>query len=145
MNLQICCILKQHIIWCYFCSILSWFDEGMTILNLCKFYIWNVDKENFNVNVLKCGIRRLDLWNLSLKVMLKSKWLCLVLDVNFMTLTILNRMYIFYIPWIHYKFAVIIMFIYLFIVENHWFNLFLLYFKQYLDTNLFKIIACTAF
>ena len=46
--------------------------------------------------VLKCSVTKMkDLRNLLLIIMLKSKRLHLVLDVNFMTLSILDLIYIF--------------------------------------------------
>jgi len=45
------------------------------------------------LNTLKCEIWSWDLQYLLLKVTLKSKWLSLVLDVDFMTLTILKLVY----------------------------------------------------
>ena len=53
---------------------------------------------------LKCIIPRCDLQHLSLKVMLKRKWLDLNLDINFMILTIWNFM--FYIFRIFIKFII---------------------------------------
>jgi hypothetical protein len=65
--------------------------------------------------------------------MLKSKWLNLVLDVDFITLTILKLEFSFiFIEFIVYLRASSQNF-----VENHHFNVILLYFKQILDNHLF--------
>jgi hypothetical protein len=50
--------------------------------------------------VLKCKIPRWDQKNLSSKVMLKNKWLDLVLDVHFITLSILNLMFFKFLEFI---------------------------------------------
>ena len=46
----------------------------------------------------KCRIPRLDLQTLLVKIMLKSKWLDLVLDENIMTLTVLSFDLFFHVP-----------------------------------------------
>ena len=49
---------------------------------------------------LHCSIKysNVEYQDLSLKAILKSKWLDLILNVNFMTLTNLNLIFIFHIP-----------------------------------------------
>ena len=67
--------------------------------------------------------------------MLKSKWLSLVLDVDFMTLTLLKLEFSFiFLEFIVYLRASSQNF-----VENHQFNIILSYFKQILDSHLFNI------
>ena len=67
--------------------------------------------------------------------MFKSKWLNLVLDVNFMTLNILKVDLFLHIPWIHYKLEGIITQI----CRKHQSKVILAYFKQSLDNHLFNI------
>ena len=66
--------------------------------------------------------------------MLKSKWLSLVSDIDFMTLTILK---------FHFSFIFLEFIIYLRassqkFVENYQFNVILSYFKQFLTSRLFN-------
>ena len=79
--------------------------------------------------------------------MLKSKWLTMVLDIDFMTLTILMLEFSFiFIEFIIYLRAPSQNF-----VENHQFHVILPYFKQICDnhlfniTNLHTICTCTVF
>ena len=67
--------------------------------------------------------------------MLKSKWLSMVLDVNFMTLIVLK---------LEYSYIFLESIIYLRassqnFVENHQLNVILSHFKQILDNHLFDI------
>ena len=77
--------------------------------------------------------------------MFKSKWLILVLDVDFMSFTILKLKFSF----IFLEFGVYLRASSQNFVENHHFNVILLYFRQMLDIHLFKIIylhnTCTIF
>ena len=67
--------------------------------------------------------------------MLKCKWLSMVLDVDFMTLTILNLEFSFtFLKFIIYLRASSQNF-----VEIHQFNMILSYFKQILDNHVFNI------
>ena len=76
--------------------------------------------------------------------MLKNKWLSLVLDVDFMTLTILKLEFFIFLEFIIYLRASPQNF-----VKNHQFNVILSYFKQILDSHLFNITylhaTCTVF
>ena len=86
-----------------------------------------------------------DLQCLSLKVMLKSKWLSMLLDVDFMTLTISKLEFSFiFLVFIVYLRASLWNF-----VENHQFYVILSYYKQILDNHLFNIpymhTTCTVF
>ena len=69
--------------------------------------------------------------------MLKSKWLSLVLDIDFMTLTILNLEFSF----IFLEFIISLRASSQNFVENHQFNIIILYFKQILDNHLFNMIT----
>ena len=95
--------------------------------------------------ILKCRKSSWDLQYLSLKVMLKSKWLSLVLDVDFMTLASLNLEFSF----IFLEFIISLRASSQNFVENHQFRLILSYFKQILDNHLFDITylptTCTVF
>ena len=97
------------------------------------------------VVVLNTQLEKIKLRYLSLKVLLKSKWLSLVLDVDFMTLTNLELEFSFiFLEFIIYLRATSQNF-----VENHQFNIILMYFKQILDSHLFNITylhtTCTVF
>ena len=85
--------------------------------------------------ILKCRKSSWDLKYSSLKVMLKSKWLSLILSVNFMTLAILKLESSF----IFLEFTIYLRATSHDFVENHQFNVILSYFKQILDNHLFNI------
>ena len=70
-------------------------------------------------------------------MMLKSKWLSMVLDVDFMTLTILKLEFSF----IFFEFIIYLRASSQSFYENHQFNVFLLYFKYNLDNHLFNIVV----
>ena len=86
-----------------------------------------------------------DLQYLSLKVILKSKCLSLVLDMDFMSLTTLKLKFSF----IFLEFSIYLRASSQNLVENHHFNIILLYFKQILDNHMFNITylhtTCTVF
>ena len=85
--------------------------------------------------ILKCMKSSWDLQFLSLKVVLRSKWLSLNLDVDFMTLTISKLDFSFiFLEFIIYSRAPSHNF-----VKNHQLNVILSYFKQSLDNHLFRI------
>ena len=67
--------------------------------------------------------------------MLKSKWLSLGLDIDFMTLTILKLEFSF----ISLEFNICLRASSQNYVENHQFNVILSYFKHILDNRLFNI------
>ena len=77
--------------------------------------------------------------------MLKSKWLSLVLDVDFMTLTILKLK----LSFIYLEFIIYLRAPSQNVVGNHQFNVILSYFKLILDSPLFNITylhtTCTVF
>ena len=88
---------------------------------------------NFEVIRAYLGYRHRS--HLSIKVMLKSKWLIMVLYVDFMTLTILK---------LEFSFIFLEFIIYLRVssqnfVKNHQFNVILSYFKEILDNHLVNI------
>ena len=85
--------------------------------------------------ILKCRISSWYLQYLSLKVMFKNKWLGLVLEVDFMTLTNLK-----------FKFSFMFLEFNMYLrawsqnfVKNHQFDVILSYFKHFLDNHLFNI------
>ena len=83
-------------------------------------------------SILKCRKSSWDLQYLSLKVMFKSKWVSLQLDMNFMILTILKLEFSFiFLGFITYLRASSQNF-----VENHQFNV---YFKQNLGNHMSNI------
>jgi hypothetical protein len=73
-------------------------------------------------------------------LIVKSCFGCRCYDLNYFEVGIF-----FHIPWIHYSLESIITNF----VENHQFNVILLYFKQFLDNHLFNItyllITCNVF
>ena len=85
--------------------------------------------------ILKCRKSSWDLKYASLKVMLKSKWLSLVLDIDFMTLTILKLEFSF----IFLEFVIYLRASWQDFVGIPLFLCFLFYFEQILDNHLFDI------
>ena len=85
--------------------------------------------------LLLCRKSSSDLQYFSLKVMLQSKWLSLVLDVDFMPLTILKLEFSF----IFFEFIIYLMASSQNFMENYQFNIILSCFKQILDNHLFNI------
>ena len=75
----------------------------------------------------QCSKPNWDLQYLSLKVMLKSKWVSLNLDIDLMTLIILQLEFSF----IFLKFTIYLRLLLENFVENHQFNVISSYFKQF--------------
>ena len=85
-----------------------------------------------NTQYSNVGYQGWELQNLSLKVMLKRKWLNLVLDVEFMTSNILKLVFFMFLEFIIYMRASSEKF-----VENHQFNVFFSVFQ----TNIKQLLV----
>ena len=93
-------------------KIVLWYTKAMVFLGqrskgCCKVLF---EMDSFSWSPLLCGVEysnveyQIEIFKTRqmLKVMLKSKWLSKVLDVNFTTLSILKLDFFFHIPWLRY-------------------------------------------